>query len=115
LWAQLAGLTALAEAQSNRPDQWARRTSWGDPDLQGEWTSEGEFGVPFERPAEFGARELLTDEEYAKRMADVQQRDARDLKARPDAAGVFEYACHEGNYGMRNMLSTARYLEGTAR
>jgi hypothetical protein len=40
---------------------------------------------------------------------------ALDLKARPDDAGVFEYACHEGNYGMRNMLSTARYLEGTAR
>ncbi len=39
---------------------------------------------------------------------------ALDLKARPDGAGVFEYACHEGNYGMRNMLSTARYLEGTA-
>src|SRR5439155_12792498 len=50
-------------------------------DLQGEWTSEGEFGVPFERPAEFGTRELLTDEEYAKRMADVQQRDERDLKS----------------------------------
>jgi hypothetical protein len=33
------------------------------------------------------------------------------LKARPDDAGVFEYACHEGNYGMRNMLSAARYLE----
>jgi hypothetical protein len=76
LWA-----TAVAEAQSRRPDEWARRTSWGDPDLQGEWTSEGEFGVPFERPAEFGAREFLTDEEYAKRMADVQQRDARDLRS----------------------------------
>jgi hypothetical protein len=37
---------------------------------------------------------------------------ALDLKGRPDGAGVFEYACHEGNYGMRNMLSTARYLEG---
>ena len=36
---------------------------------------------------------------------------ALDLKARPDDAGVFEYACHEGNYGMRNMLSAARYLE----
>jgi hypothetical protein len=36
---------------------------------------------------------------------------AVDLKARPDDAGVFEYACHEGNFGMRNMLSTARYLE----
>lgn len=39
---------------------------------------------------------------------------ALDMKARPDDAGVFEYACHEGNYGMRNMLSTARYLERQA-
>jgi hypothetical protein len=36
---------------------------------------------------------------------------ALDLKARSEDAGVFEYACHEGNYGMRNMLSAARYLE----
>ena len=36
---------------------------------------------------------------------------ALDLKARPDDAGVFEYTCHEGNYGMANMLSTSRYLE----
>ena len=36
---------------------------------------------------------------------------ALDLKARRDNVGVFEYACHEGNYGLRNMLSTARYLE----
>jgi hypothetical protein len=39
---------------------------------------------------------------------------AVDLKARPDDAGVFEYACHEGNFGLRNMLSTARYLEQQA-
>ena len=32
------------------------RTSWGDPDLQGNWTSEGEFSVPFERPAQLGDR-----------------------------------------------------------
>jgi hypothetical protein len=38
---------------------------------------------------------------------------ALDLKARPDEAGVFEYACHEGNYGMANMLSTSRLLERT--
>ena len=25
---------------------------------------------------------------------------------------LFEYACHEGNYGMRNMLSGARIEEG---
>jgi len=39
---------------------------------------------------------------------------ALDLKSRPADAGVFEYACHEGNYGMFNMLSTSRHLERTA-
>ena len=38
---------------------------------------------------------------------------ALDMKKRPDNAGVFEYACHEGNHGMSNMLSAARTLEGT--
>jgi hypothetical protein len=36
---------------------------------------------------------------------------ALDLKSRPDDAGVYEYACHEGNYGLEHMLSTSRYLE----
>jgi hypothetical protein len=40
---------------------------------------------------------------------------ALDLKARPDDAGVLEYACHEGNYGMSNMLSASRDLERKAR
>jgi hypothetical protein len=40
---------------------------------------------------------------------------AVDLKKRPDNAGVFEYACHEGNHGMSNMLSAARALERAAR
>jgi len=80
LWAYLGGLTRPAEAQSDPSGEWEQRTPWGDPNLQGEWTSEGEFGVPFERPVEFGTREFLTDEEYAKRLADVQRRDERDLE-----------------------------------
>jgi hypothetical protein len=40
---------------------------------------------------------------------------ALDMKSRPDNAGVFEYACHEGNHGMSNMLSAARSLERTTR
>ena len=36
---------------------------------------------------------------------------ALDLRARPDQAGVFEYACHEGNYGLRNMLEASRLLD----
>jgi hypothetical protein len=27
---------------------------------------------------------------------------------------IFEYACHEGNYGLRNALSGARYQEKLA-
>ena len=36
---------------------------------------------------------------------------ALDLKSRPDDAGVFEYACHEGNHGMSYMLSTSRLYD----
>ena len=66
-------------AQATRESTWSARTPWGDPDLQGEWTTEGEYGVPFERPKEYGTRQFLTDAEYAKRIEDVRVRDERDL------------------------------------
>ncbi len=75
----LAGLPRPADAQTSREGTWTGRTLWGDPDLQGEWTAEGEYGVPFERPPQFGTRQFLTDEEYAKRLEDVRIRDERDL------------------------------------
>ena len=49
----------LAAAEWKTP-----RTPWGDPDLQGVWTSQPELGVPFERPAAFGTRQVLTDDEF---------------------------------------------------
>jgi hypothetical protein len=66
---------APAQAEST----WSARTPWGDPDYQGEWTSEGEYGVPLERPMQYGTRAFLTDAEYAKRIDDVRERDERDL------------------------------------
>jgi hypothetical protein len=75
----VAPTSRAADAQTGRQSTWNGRTLWGDPDLQGEWTSEGEYGVPFERPAQFGTRQFLTDAEYAKRMDDVRVRDERDL------------------------------------
>ena len=66
-------------SQSGRESAWNARTPWGDPDLQGEWTTEGEYGVPLERPTQFGTRQFLTDAEYAKRLEDVRLRDERDL------------------------------------
>jgi hypothetical protein len=67
-------------AQTRDEAVWNQRTPWGDPDLQGEWTSEGEYGVPMERPVQFGTRAFLTDAEYAKRLDEVRIRDERDLE-----------------------------------
>ena len=50
----------------------APRTVWGDPDLQGIWSNT--TSTPFERPAEFGERELLTDEEFAAAQAEAVER-----------------------------------------
>src|SRR5687767_11555747 len=66
-------------AQGTRAETATGRTAWGDPELQGEWTSEGEYGVPFERAAPYGTRRFLTDAEYAKRIEDVRIRDERDM------------------------------------
>ena len=76
----MIGLTRAAGAQTRREGTPIGRTPWGDPDYQGEWTSEGEYGVPFERPPQFGTRQFLTDEEYAKRLEEVRIRDEQDLE-----------------------------------
>jgi hypothetical protein len=71
------------QARSPRPAATSHaatpRTPWGAPDLEGTWTSEPEFGVPLERPAEYGRREVLTDEEYAKRIAQTERQAAQAL------------------------------------
>jgi hypothetical protein len=56
----------------------ALKTPWGEPDLQGLWTSEPELGVPFERPAEFGERQTLTEAEFAARQAQAAKQLATD-------------------------------------
>jgi hypothetical protein len=48
------------------------KTPWGDPDLQGLWP--GSLNIPLQRPASFGERNVLTDEELAARdKAEVQR------------------------------------------
>jgi hypothetical protein len=72
-----SAVRAAAEVRGSKPE--ARksaalpRTPWGDPDLQGTWTSEGELGIPFERSAEFGTRQLLTDEEFVQRQRQAER------------------------------------------
>jgi hypothetical protein len=56
-----------ATAQSPRGTA-APLTPWGDPDLQGTWSSEAELSVPFERAAQYGDRKFLTDAEFVQRQ-----------------------------------------------
>jgi len=58
----------------------APRTAWGDPDLQGMWPIDKLNGTPVQRPASFGERRLLTDEEFAERTERL-----RGLNGRYDA------------------------------
>src|SRR5688500_17131779 len=47
------------------------RTPWGEPDLQGVWSSDDTAGIPRERPAATGTRLYQTDEEWAARQKQV--------------------------------------------
>jgi hypothetical protein len=70
-----AAVWAGAGAQAQAP---SFRTPWGDPDIQGIFTTDDELGVPFERPDQFAGRETITDKEFADRQAQAQRQAAVD-------------------------------------
>ncbi len=53
---------ATVEGQAPAPGA-GLRTAWGDPDLQGIWTTN--YDTPLERPARYADREFFTEEERA--------------------------------------------------
>ncbi len=53
------------------------RTAWGDPDLRGMFPIDNIASLPMNRPASFGDRFWLTEEEYAARQAQANGSDAR--------------------------------------
>ena len=48
------------------------KTPWGDPDLQGVWSSDDTSGIPRERPVELGTRLYQSDQEYGARVKQVE-------------------------------------------
>jgi hypothetical protein len=77
--------------------RWAHpKTAWGDPDLQGVWTSDDMRGVPRERPDEFGTRESLTEEEFLRRV----ERDEQTLRQQL-----------RGPFGARNDLRSRTFRQ----
>ena len=68
----------------------APRTPWGDPDLQGVWSSDDLENVPMSRPAQF--KELfLDDAQFAERQAQVD-RGAKQRDTSAESSFRFDYA-----------------------
>jgi len=74
----MTGFIAAVAIQAVSAQTSTARTPWGEPDLQGTWTSEGELSVPFERPRQYGDRQLLSDAELAARRATLQKQTDSD-------------------------------------
>ena len=134
----LSGLPSPAAAQvAEAPDWTVPRTEYGHPDIQGRWSNG--FVTPLQRPE--GREPTLTQEEVAQaeqRASNFLENSFEPLdpdRAAPEATTnpgaydlytepwggeipmwqqneqMYEYACHEANYGMFNILRGARYQE----
>src|ERR1043166_8156656 len=69
-----------ADAQQAKTAYTPPKTAWGDPDLQGIWPSTDMVGVPFERPANFGERNEVTQQEFDERLKQQQTRTEADAE-----------------------------------
>src|SRR6266853_927034 len=65
-----AAATAPAAKTTPTAETWTPpKTQWGDPDLQGTYTSDDYMDTPLERPTAFGERLYFTEEELAETAA----------------------------------------------
>jgi hypothetical protein len=105
---------AAVDAPQAAAGTWAPpKTAWGEPDLQGVWTSDDSIGVPFERPRRYGNRRQLTDEEYAERQKE------NELLASSVQAGVIPNAGywieHQGVDAVPYSSNWTEYARHTSR
>jgi hypothetical protein len=64
-----AAIPAEQTTAAYRDPAWrASRMSWGDPNLEGTFTSRDMSGIPMTRPARFGTRQHMTPAEFEERL-----------------------------------------------
>ena len=74
-----------SKAAPAKPAAVGAKTPWGDPDLQGTWTTDSAYGIPLQRPAQFAGRAELNDEEYKQKV----DRDTQTRTRAENAVGSF--------------------------
>ena len=65
------------------------RTSWGDPDLQGNFTNKYEQSTPFERPPEFDGRRV--EDVRGAELAAILEKRQQQVAGRPTGVGPDEF------------------------
>lgn len=71
----------LAQAPAVASKTWTQaKTPWGDPDIQGTWTSDDCIGTPLQRAANMGDRLYYTEQELANREKNIERQQETDLQ-----------------------------------
>lgn len=86
--APLVAQTPADRAKAGPPKAAVRpapKTPWGDPDLQGTWTTDSAQAIPMQRPAQFAGRAELSDEEFKAKV----ERDTATRTRALNASGSF--------------------------
>jgi hypothetical protein len=117
-WALMAGIAGLSlvaapasgQTQASKPTAkttkaWtAPKTPWGDPDIEGVWTSDSVRGIPLQRPAELAGKAELSEEEFAKKV----ERDQQTRKQAEDAEGAFR---NDGAWLLKSFRQTSLIVD----
>jgi hypothetical protein len=102
--APVSAQTSSAKASSKTNTWTAPKTSWGDPDLEGVWTSDSVRGIPMERPAELAGKTELSDEEFAAKV----KRDEETRARAENAEGAFR---NDGAWLKKSFRQTSLIVE----
>jgi hypothetical protein len=95
-------LVVTAFGEKPAPAFAAPRTPWGDPDLQGVWSSDDTAGIPLSRPQQFANRTFLTEQEYTDRQKQVE----RGIEQGENAIGSFR-----GDFARRAFHQTSLVVD----
>ena len=104
-----APLLGQAGKQASSKPWTQGKTSWGDPDLQGTWTSDDYIGVPLQRNVDVGTRLQRNEQEISAAQANIQrttERNAQEFQA-ANAAITVNPPGHWGEGARRPALQTS--------
>jgi hypothetical protein len=105
---------AQAAKAASTGNTWVQpKTPWGDPDLQGTWTSDDCIGTPMNRPANFGNRSYFTEQELAQRQSQLDKQHQNDLAetVAPDARVGTGPPSHWGERARRPCKQTSLVVD----